>query len=110
GRRMNAAIPTALALVAYVVGYRFYGGWLARRVFRLRSDVRTPAHRLNDGVDYVPTRRSVLFGHHYASIAGLSPMLGPAVAVIWGWLPALLWVVFGSLLIGAVHDFAALVV
>lgn len=107
---MNAAIPTAIALVAYVVGYRVYGGFLARRVFKLRPDVATPAHRLNDGVDYVPTRRSVLFGHHYASIAGLSPMLGPAVAVIWGWLPALIWVVFGSLLIGAVHDFAALVV
>jgi carbon starvation protein len=107
---MNAAIPTAIALLAYVVGYRAYGGFLARRVFRLRPDVATPAHRLADGVDYVPTKRGVLFGHHYASIAGLSPMLGPAVAVIWGWLPALLWVVFGSLLIGAVHDFAALVV
>jgi carbon starvation protein len=63
-----------------------------------------------DSVDYVPTRPAVLFGHHFASVAGLSPMLGPAIAVIWGWLPALLWVVLGTLFIGAVHDFAALVV
>ena len=69
----------------------------------------TPAHQLRDNVDYVPCRRGVLFGHHYASIAGLSPMLGPAIAVIWGWLPGMLWVVFGTLLIGAVHDFGALV-
>ncbi len=63
-----------------------------------------------DGIDYVPANRFVLFGHHYASIAGLAPMLGPAIAVIWGWLPALLWVVLGSLFIGAVHDFSALVI
>ncbi|MFQ5767720.1 MAG: carbon starvation protein A, partial [Acidobacteriota bacterium] len=69
----------------------------------------TPAYALEDGIDYVPTHRFILFGHHYASIAGLSPMLGPAVAVIWGWLPALLWVVLGTTLIGGVHDFAALV-
>lgn len=107
---MNAAIPAALALLAYVIGYRFYAGFLSRRVFALRAEFETPAHRLRDGVDYVPTRRAVLFGHHYASIAGLSPMLGPAVAVIWGWAPAMLWVVFGTLLVGAVHDFGALVV
>ena len=70
----------------------------------------TPAHQLQDGVDYVPTNKYVLFGHHYASIAGLSPMLGPSIAVIWGWLPAMLWVVLGTLFIGAVHDFGALVI
>ncbi|HXV65025.1 MAG TPA: carbon starvation protein A, partial [Vicinamibacteria bacterium] len=78
--------------------------------FQLDPDAPTPAHTLRDEVDYVPARRSVLFGHHYASIAGLSPMLGPAIAVIWGWLPALLWVVLGAVFIGAVHDFSALVV
>lgn len=98
-----------LCLVAYGIGYRFYARYLSRRVFRLDPDAITPAHALRDDVDYVPTRRSVLLGHHYASIAGLSPMLGPAIAVIWGWLPALLWVVLGTLLIGAVHDFSALV-
>ena len=107
---MNAAIVGALAIVGYALGYLFYSRFLAERVFMLREDFVTPAHRLNDGVDYVPTSPWVLFGHHYASIAGLAPMLGPAVAVIWGWLPALLWVVFGSLLVGCVHDFGSLVV
>ncbi|NNM34663.1 MAG: carbon starvation protein A, partial [Gemmatimonadetes bacterium] len=99
----------ALCLLSYVLVYRFYARYLARRVFQLDDAALTPAHRLRDDMDYVPTRRSVLLGHHYASIAGLSPMLGPAIAVIWGWLPALLWVVLGTLFIGAVHDFSALV-
>ncbi len=98
-----------ICLLLYVVGYRFYARYLARRVFRLDDNRQTPAHALNNGVDFVPSKRFVLFGHHFASITGLSPMLGPAIAVIWGWLPAMLWVVFGSLLIGCVHDFSALV-
>ncbi|MCB9729930.1 MAG: carbon starvation protein A [Deltaproteobacteria bacterium] len=106
---MNAAHAAAAALAAYLVGYFVYSRFLANRVFGLRPDAVTPAHALEDGVDFVPTRRGVLFGHHYASIAGLSPVLGPAVAVIWGWLPALTWVVLGALLIGCVHDFGALV-
>ncbi|MBA2301492.1 MAG: carbon starvation protein A [Acidobacteria bacterium] len=107
---MSAPLVTALCLVTYVLGYHFYGRRIAERVFRLDPNAVTPAHALQDGVDYVPSRKYVLFGHHYASIAGLSPMLGPAIAVIWGWVPAMLWVVFGTLLIGAVHDFSALVV
>jgi len=99
-----------LSIIAYVLGYRFYSGYLARHVFRLDPERLTPSHLLHDGMDYVPSRREILFGHHFASIAGLSPMLGPAIAVIWGWLPALLWVVLGTLFIGAVHDFSALVV
>lgn len=98
-----------LCLAAYAAGYLLWGRWLARDVFGLQADRPTPAHVKRDGVDYVPTRPAVLFGHHFASIAGLSPMLGPAIAVIWGWLPALLWVVLGTLFIGAVHDFSALV-
>jgi carbon starvation protein len=107
---MNAAVATAFAFAAYVAGYLLYSRYLSERVFELRPDAQTPAHALRDGVDYVPTRPGVLFGHHYASIAGLAPMLGPAVAVIWGWLPAMCWVVIGALLIGCVHDFGALVV
>ena len=102
-------LVASLCFLAYFLGYRLYARYLARRVFELDPGAVTPAHALLDGVDYVPTRRSVLFGHHFASIAGLSPMLGPAIAVIWGWLPALLWVVLGTLFIGAVHDFSALV-
>ncbi|MCH2112759.1 MAG: carbon starvation protein A [Planctomycetes bacterium] len=106
---MSAAVVAAVALLVYVVGYRVYGRWLAERVFRLDAHSVTPAHAQSDGVDFVPTRKLVLFGHHYASIAGLAPMLGPAVAVFWGWFPALCWVVLGSLLLGCVHDFSALV-
>lgn len=95
----------------YFLGYKFYSGYLSRSVFQLKDTTGdTPAHRYNDGVDYLPTKPSILFGHHYASIAGLAPILGPAVAVIWGWLPAMLWVVFGAIFIGCVHDFGALVV
>ena len=106
-------MPVLICLIcfgAYAAGYLLWGRWLARNVFRLDPSRPTPAHVKQDSVDYVPTRPAVLFGHHFASIAGLSPMLGPAIAVIWGWLPALLWVVLGTLFIGAVHDFAALVV
>jgi carbon starvation protein len=105
-----AALVTALCLVGYFLGYRFYSRHLARRIFSLDAERPTPAHDLADGIDYLPTRPLVLFGHHWASIAGLSPMLGPAVAVIWGWLPAMLWVVLGALFVGCVHDFGSLVV
>jgi carbon starvation protein len=105
-----AAVAVLGCFALYALGYLFYSRYLAQRVFGLRPEVATPAHTLEDGVDYVPTRPFVLFGHHFASITGLSPMLGPAIAVIWGWLPAMLWVVLGALLVGCVHDFGALVV
>jgi len=107
-------MPPVFAVLAcfavYFVGYVFYSRFLATKIFALRADHPTPAHALEDGIDYVPTHKMVLFGHHYASITGLSPMLGPAIAVIWGWLPAMLWVVFGAILVGCVHDFGALVI
>jgi len=98
------------SFVLYLLAYHTYGRWLSRRLFRLDPDAVVPSRQLNDGRDYVPTRREILFGHHFTSIAGTGPIVGPALAVIWGWLPALLWVVFGSILIGAVHDLGALVV
>ena len=107
---MSAAVATLVAFLVYAVGFRFYSKHLASRVFALDPKRRTPAHGQEDGVDYVPTNRYVLFGHHWASITGLAPMLGPAVAVIWGWGPAMLWVVLGAVLVGCVHDFSALVV
>jgi carbon starvation protein len=107
---MSPQVLAVIALCLYVVFYHLYAKrWLARRVFTLNPNARTPAHALRDEIDYVPTNKYILFGHHYASIAGLAPMLGPAIAVIWGWVPALLWVVLGTLLVGAVHDFSALV-
>ena len=107
---MTPILAAIVCLALYWVGYHLYARHLARRVFQLDAHVATPAHQIGDGIDYVPCNKYVLFGHHYASITGLSPMLGPAIAVIWGWVPALLWVVFGTLFVGAVHDFGALVV
>lgn len=106
----NAALVVMVSLAALVVAYHTYGRFLAQRVFRFDPGRATPSHTLTDGIDYVPTRTPVLFGHHFASIAGLGPILGPAIAVIWGWLPAILWVVLGSIFIGAVHDLGALAV
>jgi len=98
------------ALVLYLVAYHTYGRFLARKIFKLDPAARVPSVEMEDGNDYVPTRKGVIFGHHFTSIAGTGPIVGPALAVIWGWVPALLWVLFGSILIGAVHDFGALVV
>jgi carbon starvation protein len=97
------------AFAAFFVAYRTYGRFLARRIYRIKKDNPTPAHNQRDDMDYVPTRREILFGHHYTSIAGTGPIVGPALAVIWGWLPAFLWVVFGSIFLGAVKDFGSLV-
>lgn len=96
--------------VLYLVAYHTYGKWLARKIFKLNPDAVVPSVELNDDADYVPTKKSIVFGHHFTSIAGTGPIVGPAIAVMWGWLPALIWVLLGSILIGAVHDFGALVV
>lgn len=104
----NSVTITLAAFAALALAYLTYGRFLARRIFQLDGKRPTPAHRYEDGVDFLPTRVPVLFGHHFASIAGLGPILGPAIAVIWGWLPAVLWVVIGSIVIGAVHDLGAL--
>lgn len=95
--------------VIFILAQVHYSKFLYYKVFGIRDDEPTPAHTLKDGVDYVPSKAPILFGHHFASIAGLGPILGPAVAVIWGWGPALVWVIVGSVFFGAVHDFAALV-
>ena len=105
---MNALVLVVLSLGAFWIAQRFYARWLERRIYETDSDEPTPAHTKADGVDFVACNRHVLFGHHFCSIAGAAPIVGPAIAVIWGWVPALLWVVFGTTLIGAVHDFGAL--
>ncbi len=98
------------ALVAYIIAYRTYGRFLARKILKLDAGAVTPAHSMRDDHDYVPTKREVLFGHHFTSIAGTGPIVGPAIAIMWGWLPALLWVVFGAILMGAVHDMGAMII
>ncbi len=107
---MSTLLIALLAGVGFIVAYHTYGRWLGGRIFRLSADAVCPSERLKDGVDYVPTSKSVVFGHHFTSIAGTGPIVGPAIAIMWGWVPALLWVVLGSIFIGAVHDFGALVV
>ena len=107
---MNAALLAALVFALFALGYRFYSSFLSRRIFDLAADEPVPSREYEDGVDYVPTPKHVLWGHHYTSIAGAAPIVGPAIAVIWGWLPALVWVALGTVFMGAVHDFAALVI
>ena len=107
---MATLLIAIAAFVGYLVAYHTYGKWLSRKVFQLNPDRTPPSYELQDGNDYVPTEKSVVFGHHFTSIAGTGPIVGPALAVIWGWVPALLWVLFGSIFIGAVHDLGALVV
>jgi len=106
---MNAAVLAGITFAIFAVGYRYYSRFLADRVFQLRDDEPVPAREHEDGVDFVPTRLGILWGHHYTSIAGAAPIVGPALAVIWGWVPALVWVTVGTVLMGAVHDFSALV-
>lgn len=107
---MNTLLLAVLAGAGFMAAYHTYGRWLARRLFRLDPEALVPSAQLRDDRDYVPTARSIVFGHHFTSIAGTGPIVGPALAIMWGWLPALLWVVFGSIFIGAVHDLGALVV
>jgi carbon starvation protein len=107
---LNAAVLAILVLALFALGYRFYARFLSERIFALAEDEPVPSRELQDGIDYVPTRKAVLWGHHFTSIAGAAPIVGPAIAVIWGWLPALLWVALGTLMMGAVHDFSALVI
>jgi carbon starvation protein len=107
---MNVLLLALLSGAAFLVAYNTYGRWLGRKVFRLSAHAVVPSVALSDGRDFVPTGRAVVFGHHFTSIAGTGPIVGPAIAIMWGWLPALLWIVFGSIFIGAVHDFGALVV
>jgi carbon starvation protein len=105
---MTSILLLVVGLSAFLTGYRVYSRYIAVHVYRLDPDYVTPAHRYEDGIDYVPTNRHVLFGHHFTSVAGAAPIVGPAIAVIWGWLPAFLWVVLGTIFAGAVHDFGAL--
>ena len=107
---METLLIAVGSFVGFIVAYHTYGKWLAHKIFGLDPNAKVPSAELEDGVDFVPTKKEVIFGHHFTSIAGTGPIVGPAIAVFWGWLPALIWVVFGSIFIGAVHDFGALVI
>ena len=107
---MHALFLTAICLAGYLVAYNTYGKFLGKKIFKLASKSPVPSQKLFDGIDYVPAKKTVVFGHHFTSIAGTGPIVGPAIGIIWGWLPATIWVLFGSIFMGAVHDFGSLVV
>jgi carbon starvation protein len=105
---MSSVMIVVLGIAGMCFGWFVYSRFIATRIFRLDPDFVTPAHELNDGRDFVPTNRYVLWGHHFTSVAGAAPIVGPAIAVYWGWLPAVLWVVLGTIFFAGVHDFGAL--
>ncbi len=107
---MATLLIAAGAFIGYIIAYHTYGKWLSQKIFNVDADAEVPSKQLRDDIDFVPTKKEVIFGHHFTSIAGTGPIVGPAIAVFWGWLPALLWVLFGSIFVGAVHDFGALIV
>lgn len=104
---MNSLVLLILGAVLFIIAYATYGAYLARQ-WGISPSRKTPAHEFYDGVDYVPTNRYVLLGHHFASIAGAGPIAGPIQAAIFGWLPVYLWIVLGSIFVGGVHDFGSL--
>ena len=104
---MNAVVILLVGIVIRVLGYIFYGGWLAKQ-WGVDPKRTTPAHELEDGNDYVPAKAPVLMGHHFSSIAGAGPINGPIQAAVFGWVPVMLWVLIGGIFFGAVHDFGAL--
>jgi carbon starvation protein len=105
---MNASILALAGLGAMYLGFRYYSKFIAEKIYKLDPSFVTPAHAMRDGVDYVPTHRVVLWGHHFTAVAGAAPIIGPGIAVIWGWVPAFLWVVLGTIFFAGVHDFGAI--
>ncbi|MDN6746014.1 MAG: carbon starvation protein A, partial [Brevibacterium sp.] len=105
---MSPVLLMGIGLAILALGYLVYSKYLAKRVYRLNDEFRTPSHEFNDGVDHVPTNKFILWGHHFTSVAGAAPIVGPAVALIWGWVPAFLWVTLGTVFIAGMHDFGAL--
>jgi carbon starvation protein len=107
---MDAILLLLVCFVGYILAYHTYGRFIARKIFKLNKDAPVPSKQLEDGIDYVPARKGIIFGHHFTSIAGTGPIVGPAIGIIWGWVPAILWVTIGCIFMGAVHDLGALVV
>src|SRR6478609_7529211 len=110
GEHVNALWIVVAAIATYLIAYRYYSLFIARRVMQLDPERETPAVRHNDGLDYVPTNRYVLFGHHFAAIAGAGPLVGPVLAAQMGYLPGVMWILVGVVLAGAVQDFMILFV
>ena len=107
---MNSLWIILIVFFIYVLAYIFYGDFISKKLFCIKKNTLVPSKEFKNDIDYVSTDKKILFGHHFASIAGTGPIVGPAIAVIWGWLPALLWLVFASIFAGAVHDYASLII
>jgi len=107
---MAALLIMVLAFAGYLIMYHLYGKFIGNKIFALSAAAKPPSVELEDGIDYVPTKKEVIFGHHFTSIAGTGPIVGPAIAIIWGWVPALIWIFVGTIVMGAVHDFGALII
>lgn len=105
---MQSVMIVLLGIAGMSFGWFVYSKFIATKIYQLDPDFKTPAHEFNDGVDYHPTNKYVLWGHHFTSVAGAAPIVGPAIAVYWGWVPAVLWVIFGTVFFAGVHDFGAL--
>jgi len=105
---MQSVMIIALGLAGMTFGWFVYSKFIATRIYRLDPDFVTPAHEFEDGIDFVPTNKYVLWGHHFTSVAGAAPIVGPSIAVYWGWLPAVLWVTIGTVFFAGVHDFGAI--
>ncbi len=106
---MEALLIMVVSFIGYIIAYKLYGKYIGSRIFMLSNKNKVPAEEFEDGKDFVPTKKGIIFGHHYTSIAGTGPIVGPAIGIIWGWVPALIWVFVGSIVMGAVHDLGALV-
>jgi carbon starvation protein len=105
---MQSVMIVVLGIAGMTFGWFVYSKFIATKIYQLDPNFVTPAHEFNDGVDYHPTNKFVLWGHHFTSVAGAAPIVGPAIAVYWGWVPAVLWVTFGTIFFAGVHDFGAL--
>ena len=105
---MHSLMMAVIGILMMVLGYFLYSKFLSKKVYQLQESYVTPAHKYEDGVDYVPANKWVLWGHHFTSVAGAAPIVGPAIAVIWGWLPAFLWVTLGTVFFAGMHDMGAL--
>ena len=107
---MNSLLLVVLAFIGYLIAYRVYGRYLGSKIFGVSAKRQMPSEEFRDGVDFVPSKKNIIFGHHFTTIAGIGPIVGPAIGIIWGWLPAFIWVFLGAIFMGGLHDFSTLVI
>src|SRR5512139_3366657 len=105
---MNSVIVIIIGFIVFFIGYRFYAKYVDTKIIKADPKKATPAKMYMDGIEFMPTSKNILFGYQFKSIAGAAPVIGPIVAVQWGWLPALLWIIFGTFFIGWVHDYSSI--